>query len=50
MEELIKQTHTFFHDFPIALGITLFFSVAERFFLLVAEWNQWGRVVRIEQR
>jgi sterol desaturase/sphingolipid hydroxylase (fatty acid hydroxylase superfamily) len=32
MEELIKQVHTFYHDFPIVLGITVFFSVAERFF------------------
>jgi sterol desaturase/sphingolipid hydroxylase (fatty acid hydroxylase superfamily) len=32
MEELLKQIHAFYHDFPIVLGITVFFSVAERFF------------------
>ena len=32
MEELIKQVHTFYHDFPIVLGMTVVFSVAERFF------------------
>jgi sterol desaturase/sphingolipid hydroxylase (fatty acid hydroxylase superfamily) len=32
MEEFLKQVHAFWHDFPVVLGMTVFFSVAERFF------------------
>jgi sterol desaturase/sphingolipid hydroxylase (fatty acid hydroxylase superfamily) len=32
MDELLKQVHAFYHDFPIVLGILVFFSVLERFF------------------